>query len=170
LDSEETLSLPGLPDQDDDDAEEAQEEEGQGQEEEEEEEDGESGDGHPKGEDTNQEPNKDDNLRAKYWEVVHAAQKEIKRKNPEMSNREVLKRARASCLDNISFTHRHRKIRQLDYLIMINSDKSIRSRKSYEVNPENSLIKLIQKTFRRKEKCSLSRQLVQFRLFTLCYP
>ena len=123
MDSEETLSLPGLPDQDDDDAEEAQEEEGQGQEEEEEEEDGESGDGHPKGEDTNQEPNKDDNLRAKYWEVVHAAQKEIKRKNPEMSNREVLKRARASCLDNISFTHRHRKIRQLDYLIMINSDK-----------------------------------------------
>ena len=69
-----------------------------------EQEEGGSGDEKPGDEDTKEKPDKDDNLRAKYWEVVHAAQKEIKRKNPEMSNRDVLKLARESCLDNISLT------------------------------------------------------------------
>ena len=41
-------------------------------------------------------------MRALYWEVVHEAQKRIKRENPDMPAKEVLKLARAEWLASIS--------------------------------------------------------------------
>ena len=38
---------------------------------------------------------KKDSLRTMQWEVIHEAQKKIKKSNPEMSGKEVLKQARA---------------------------------------------------------------------------
>lgn len=40
-----------------------------------------------------------DNLRAMYWTVIHEQQKLIKKEHPNLSGREVLKRARAAFLD-----------------------------------------------------------------------
>ena len=41
-------------------------------------------------------------MRALYWEVVHEAQKRMKRENPDMPAKEVLKLARAEWLASIS--------------------------------------------------------------------
>ena len=48
---------------------------------------------------------KDANMRAMYWAVVHEAQKDIKKANPELSGREVLKRARKVYFDCIVSTN-----------------------------------------------------------------
>ena len=42
---------------------------------------------------------KDENMRSMYWAVVHEAQKDIKKANPELTGREVLKRARKVYFD-----------------------------------------------------------------------
>ena len=50
------------------------------------------------GDDSTNEDDKSTNLRTLYWAAVHEAQKRIKREFPDLSGREVLKRARAERL------------------------------------------------------------------------
>lgn len=44
-----------------------------------------------------------ESLRAVQWQVMHEAQKDIKRKNPTLPPKEVLKQARAVCFGCVLF-------------------------------------------------------------------